>query len=87
MDLGDHPPGRWRVDVEGRRADVDLEEVEGDAGEILALVRALRQAVAAGHRVEVHACPQMLAHTLYKAGILAAGGIALVSVRDEEPYG
>ena len=37
--------------------------------------------------VELHACPQLLAHTLYKAGALRSGRIRLASVRDEEPYG
>jgi hypothetical protein len=36
--------------------------------------------------VIVRACPQMLAHTLYKAALLG-DAIALESVRDEEAYG
>ncbi|EDM79416.1 hypothetical protein PPSIR1_02646 [Plesiocystis pacifica SIR-1] len=35
----------------------------------------------------MRACPQMLAHTLYKAGLLRGGSIELVDVREEEPYG
>lgn len=33
------------------------------------------------------ASPQLLAHTLYRTGMLAAGGIELVAMREEEPYG
>ena len=45
------------------------------------------RARAAGARVILRNCPQMLAHTLYKAGLLRRGDIVLESVREEEPYG
>lgn len=34
----------------------------------------------------IHA-PQLLAHNLYRVGLLLQGGIVLVAVREEEPYG
>ncbi|MEZ4449355.1 MAG: hypothetical protein R3B09_07745 [Nannocystaceae bacterium] len=81
-------PGRWTIDAAARRVEVALDDVDGDApAELLALVDALRAHGAGGSRVIVRACPQMLAHTLYKAGLLDAGWLELASVRDEEPYG
>ncbi len=66
---------------------LDLAELETGTGvELAALVDELR-ARAAGARLIVRNCPQMLAHTLYKAGLLRRGDIVLESVRDEEPYG
>ena len=64
----------------------DLTEVDADASEVvLAWVERLRAAAAHGP-VIVRACPQMLAHTLYKAALLG-DAIVLESVRDEEAYG
>lgn len=65
-----------------------MSEVEVDDGPALArMVSRLRALVDEHGALELHACPQLLAHTLYKAGLLRSGRIALVSVRDEEPYG
>lgn len=64
----------------------DLDEVDADSGATVALwVDRLRAAAARGP-VVVRNCPQMLAHTLYKAALLG-GPIALESVREEEPFG
>ncbi|HEY8377555.1 MAG TPA: hypothetical protein VIK91_13765 [Nannocystis sp.] len=63
----------------------DLEGVDVDSTSILAWVARLREAAGAGPVVVKH-CPQLLAHTLYKAALLG-GAIVLESVRDEEPYG
>ena len=63
----------------------DLVEVEVDAGAVLGWVDRLRAAATQGP-VIVHNCPQLLAHTLYKAALLG-GAIVLESVREEEPYG
>lgn len=75
-----------------RRFEIDLGEVdldlERDAG--LAVARWVDdlRALAREHGlIRVLACPQMLAHTLYKAGLLRDGRIELVDVREEEPYG
>lgn len=65
----------------------DLAEVDADtAAEVLAWVERLRAAAARGP-VVVERCPQMLAHTLYKAGLLGTPALVLASVREEEPYG
>jgi hypothetical protein len=69
------------------RVMLDLAELETGTGvELVAMVDELR-ARAAGQRLILRNCPQMLAHTLYKAGLLRRGDIVLESVRDEEPYG
>lgn len=66
---------------------LDLVELDtGTGAELAALVDELR-ARAAGAGLILRNCPQMLAHTLYKAGLLRRGHIVLESVRDEEPYG
>mgnify|MGYP001241450061 CR=1 FL=1 len=66
---------------------LDLAELEtGTGAELAATVDELR-ARAAGARVILRNCPQMLAHTLYKAGLLRRGDIVLESVREEKPYG
>lgn len=66
---------------------LDLAELEtGTGAELAATVDELR-ARAAGTGIILRNCPQMLAHTLYKAGLLRRGDIVLESVREEEPYG
>ncbi len=68
---------------------LDLAELEtGTGAELAATVDELR-ARAAGTRLILRNCPQMLAHTLYKAGLLRRGDLVLEleSVREEEPYG
>lgn len=75
-------------DPERGRVVVDLDDVDADtAEEVLALVDGLRARVAAGERLCVRNCPQMVAHTLYKAGLLLDGRIELESSRQEEPFG
>ena len=71
---------------------IDLRELEfgadGAAGVALShWIDHLRERVRAHGRVIVHHCPQMLAHTLYKTGMLRDGRIVLVDTREEEPYG
>lgn len=63
----------------------DLADVDADSATILEWVARLRAAASAGPVVVKH-CPQLLAHTLYKAALLG-GAIVLESVRDEEPHG
>lgn len=64
----------------------DLDDVDADTGAaVAAWVDRLRAAAARGP-VVVRSCPQMLAHTLYKAALLG-GPIVLESVREEEPFG
>ena len=38
-------------------------------------------------RLRIVAAPQALAHTLYRTGLLAQGGIELEAMREDEPYG
>lgn len=65
-----------------------MSELEVDDGPALArLVTRLRALVQEHGALELRGCPQLLAHTLYKAGELRSGRIRLGSVRDEEPYG
>ena len=67
---------------------VDLDDVDADdAATVGRIVDELRAAAAKGQRVIVRNCPQMVAHTLYKAGILSRGELELESYREEEPYG
>ncbi len=71
-----------------RHLELETLEFERDEGPRLArFVSELRAQVAGGWRLVLHDCPQMLAHTLYKADLLSDGRIVLASVRDEEPYG
>ncbi len=68
---------------------VRLDLADEDADDPLALanrIDELRLLVDAGCRVELANCPQMLAHTLYKTGLLRGGRIVVASMRAEEPY-
>lgn len=71
--------------TELRLAELEFDRHEGSA--LARFVSELRARVAGGERLILHECPQMLAHTLYKANLLGSGTIELASVRDEEPYG
>jgi anti-anti-sigma regulatory factor len=65
---------------------IDLRDVETEDGPGLArLVTSLRRRAEQGPPLVLVQCPQMLAHTLYKAGVLGAGRIRIESVREEEP--
>lgn len=67
---------------------MDLRELEVDDGPALARLVTRLRALAREHgSLELHACPQLLAHTLYKIGELRHGRIRLASVREEEPHG
>jgi len=71
---------------------LDLGELEFTADtaggvELARWVDRLRALVREHDRLSVHRCPQMLAHTLYKTGLLRDGRIELIDVREEEPYG
>ena len=51
------------------------------------MVTLLRRNLADGARLVLDAPPQVLAHTLYKVGLLEPGrGITLENARSEEPY-
>jgi hypothetical protein len=67
---------------------VRLDLRDEDADDPLALanrIDELRLLVDAGCTVELASCPQMLAHTLYKVGMLRGGHVVIKSMRAEEP--
>lgn len=69
-------------------AELDLDDLELDEGvEVARWIDRIRALLRAHGRVRVRACPQMLAHTLYKTGMLRDGRVELIAVRNEEPYG
>lgn len=64
---------------------LDFRDLELDDGSAVAeAVNALRELLL-GARVVIKNAPQMLAHTLYKTGMLRGTELALASPRDEEP--
>ena len=64
---------------------LDFEDLELDDGSAVAeAVNALRELVGGAH-VVVHNAPQMLAHTLYKTGMLRSARLELETPRNEEP--
>ncbi len=77
------------LSVESHAAvEVQLADLEPPSGGGLAvLVDALRALAGRVERVELHDAPQMLAHTLYKTGLLRGGRLHLISSADpEQPY-
>jgi len=68
--------------------ELDLAELELERGvELTRWVDAIRQHLREHRRVRICSCPQMLAHTLYKVGMLGDPRLELVDTREEEPYG
>ncbi len=67
--------------------ELDLDELELETGILVAREVDRLRALAAGQVVVLRNCPQMLAHTLYKAGLLRGGRIVVASMREEEPFG
>jgi anti-anti-sigma regulatory factor len=68
--------------------ELDLSELELPTGAaVAAMVDELRARAAAGRTVVLRGCPQLLAHTLYRTGLLRSGRLVLASWREEEPYG
>lgn len=77
-----------RVDPEAERIELALDEVdEIDALGIAALTRELATLRANKTKITISDAPQLLAHTLYKAGMLQEPNpIILRDPRAEEPY-
>ena len=68
--------------------ELDLAELEFERGvELTHWVDEVRARLRTHGRLRVRHCPQMLAHTLYKVGMLRDGRLELVDTREEEPYG
>ncbi len=78
-------PKDSRFEIDLGEIDLDFERDPGLA--VARWVDDLRALAREHGFIRVLACPQMLAHTLYKAGLLRDGRIELVDVREEEPYG
>lgn len=68
---------------------VELQEVDvADGTGALLGVDLVRRLLTHCGRVELRHAPQLLAHNLYRVGLLEGPGVvALVEPREEEPYG
>ncbi len=55
-----------------------------DGAAVAEAVNAIREILETGRSLEIHHAPQMLAHTLYKTGMLADGRILLIEPVEEE---
>ena len=63
---------------------LDLDELDLlDGAAVAETVNALREILNTRRRLEIHRSPQMLAHTLYKAGMLEDGRITLIDPIEE----
>jgi anti-anti-sigma regulatory factor len=71
--------------VDGLLLDLSELDIEDPAGAVSA-VNAIRRLAARGGAVVVRGAPQLLAHNLYRCGLLG-GPIALVDTRQDEAYG
>lgn len=67
---------------------VDLSELDiNGASAALEAVGAVRELLSGLGTLKLFHCPQILAHTLYRVGLLEGGTLELVDPRQEEPYG
>ncbi len=65
--------------------EIDLLDLELQTGVTVAeTVNAIRALTEWHNEIRLHSAPQMLAHTLYKAGLLEEGDIQLVDPREDE---
>lgn len=64
-------------------AELDIEDREAT----LAAVDAVRRLLADAGQLTIRHSPQILAHTLYRVGLLESPGLRLIEPRQEEPYG
>ena len=68
--------------------DVELSETDVVDGKGVAVFTTLvRDSLRDGRRITLRNAPQMVAHTLYKVGLLEDERLTLVDPREEEPYG
>lgn len=70
------PGGKVRLEFE------ELDLLDGTA--VAETVNALREILKSGRRLRIDHAPQMLAHTLYKAGMLEDGRVLLIDPVEEE---
>ncbi|HRX87121.1 MAG TPA: STAS domain-containing protein, partial [Phycisphaerae bacterium] len=67
--------------------DIDMSLVDDiDAESVAVLTTRIRQHLADGTEVTLHRPPQMLAHTLYKVGLLDHAGLTLIDPRSDEQH-
>lgn len=68
---------------------IDLDELDADDGAgVAVLTTLLRELLDRGGEITLVRAPQMLAHTLYKTGMLRRyARLHLEDVQQEEPYG
>lgn len=65
--------------------DLDMAAVDSlDAESVAVLTTLVRNHLATGAEVTLHHPPQMLAHTLYKIGLLDHAGLTLIEPRTDE---
>lgn len=64
-------------------ADLDIEDGVA-ATEAVNVIRLMRSRVPL---LRITAAPQVLAHNLYRTGLLMQGGIELIAMREDEAYG
>ena len=71
----------------GRQStELDLLDLDLDDGiAVVEAVNAVRELLAHHGVLTLHHAPQMLAHTLYKIGLLESGQLRLISPRVESP--
>jgi len=67
--------------------DIDMTGVEDiDSQSVAVLTNLIRAHVTAGTEVTIHRAPQMLAHTLYKIGLLDHSALTLIDPRSDEQH-
>lgn len=65
---------------------IDLSESDIDATGIVTLIELMRRTGATAGRIVLQSPPQMLAHTLYKFGMLGNGAVQIQHPRVDVPY-
>jgi anti-anti-sigma regulatory factor len=75
------------IPEDASQVDVDMLEVDAIDGESIAhLVGIVRTHLASGAAIALRHAPQMLAHTLYKTGMLGNARLELIEPRSDEQH-
>lgn len=79
----------WELRLAGHpRIELDLADAEaGDGVGVAELVGLVSDALRAGGTVVLRSAPQIVAHNLYRVGLLEHPGLILDATRQDEPYG
>jgi len=73
------------VDADAAAVEIEMSGVdEMDGPSVAVLSTAVRSHLATGAEVTITHAPQMLAHTLYKIGLLDHAGLTLIDPRNDE---